>query len=912
MGEQVEWTSKERVDVPDMKAMGSVQESEFRRHVRGALLGVDDTNSIIKGFEVEPDSPVSSRILVRLDRSADAVPFQTASFALGGQNLGGGSIDHGVLIGGKNSADEFEGPAQVILDFSAQAFPVTYTVEMRFSATPGDLDNRAFWDEVANSEFIRSTNTRIKPVWELRLSGPASPEWTPLADVAWDGGTIDPADITDLRVFTHEGSAAAFDFTAQSAPASFDFDRASDRGTFGVTIGGIHSHLAALNRQIMDIKGQSTAGFFNWYDRVFKAPGPSGFATEQTKSLRTIDTVSYTIGDGGLEFGDFNGPTGLQDCLDHIVANAGDIPQRVQIILKNRLPGSMQVFTPVVIADKHLEIIGGPGGLIATPTSANPIFGLGQIGIQFTNPAFSVAITLTGNCSLTLKNLVAVNGIFGAIQNNMFLVEGGVIADNCFISGYNAGFDEFAIQCRSDGTKITNCEIEGVCNIGGTRDINTPTGGHIKNTKFNRCVLRLRFTDATAGLAVVDVLEIRAANLAFEECSFTGRTSDPHFFGTIDARGAEDIRFDNCAFSHSADENGIYFGTLPTTTQGIPTEETHVEDSRFNVFSDNTHDFLLGVNGADGSGHHIFSRSPGLTGLTEIVRGIHIEGNEFIGSGNQSPDGMSIQMYSPRNVWIKKNQFRFTFAPLVGYSIAHIFFPDEGAGFDGQNIWCEENFHGDWGNAVAFVNCVSATGLDDLHVNRNTFDRRQSVGTISDHSNAALRLDDCIRPEVSDNTFFAWRSPGAPLNNTSITLHNIISAGMFKHNTFVACGGHNILADQAGPALINRCGFEGNIFQVGEISANFSSAIFLALASTGRNWFYDNKWDYDGALHLAIDMGSTSRGALIGNWFENGSLSNALLTGGTATNLIGYPEVSTFGPPTTNAGDRVNLFSSYI
>ena len=191
----VKWTPQERVDIPDITAMGFLVLGEFRRTVRGALGVV--SNSIINGFTVEPAGVPDTTITVKLDNGG------ALSFAYGAEIVGA-RTDYGQLIGGDNSDGNTEGNAQQSIDFTGQ--PVaTYTVKIRFLYSDGANDNRAFWNETGNTEFISAIDTRHLPQYEISITG-SGPEWIDLADVVWDNVSIDAGDITDLREGTFEGA----------------------------------------------------------------------------------------------------------------------------------------------------------------------------------------------------------------------------------------------------------------------------------------------------------------------------------------------------------------------------------------------------------------------------------------------------------------------------------------------------------------------------------------------------------------------------------------------------------------------------------------------------------------------------------------------------------------------------------
>jgi hypothetical protein len=263
----VRYESQERVDHPDITAMSFLVLGEFRRSIRGLLLGPDDgsrpyPNAIIRGFAVEPESPASSNVVVKLDPGGG----EPLAFAIGGEDVGA-HVDYGQLIGGSDMAGRLEGNAQQTLDFTGQPSD-TYIVQMRFVYQESVEDNRAFWNEGVKEEFVSPMETRHAPLFELRAVGATTnDEWIDLAEVVWGGATIGAGDITDIRTFAFEGSAPFQADWFDEPGAMPDFDRDVDRAAHGIN--EVYPVLRALARQIQDIKGQNIGDEkWDWFSAV--------------------------------------------------------------------------------------------------------------------------------------------------------------------------------------------------------------------------------------------------------------------------------------------------------------------------------------------------------------------------------------------------------------------------------------------------------------------------------------------------------------------------------------------------------------------------------------------------------------------------------------------------------------------
>jgi hypothetical protein len=915
---QVHFTSKERVDVPDMQVVSSGVQAEFRRQLRAWVGG--DFVGILRGFKVEPEAPVSTRVLVKMDNGGPSSLFY--SQAIGAHDLGG-IVDYGELIGGADTAGNLEGPAQLLLDFSGEAIG-DHIVEMRYATTLGDTDNRAFWDEGADDEFVQSVPTRILPSWEIQIVPAATGgAWIPLARVAWDGATVDAVDITDVRFLFLEGSDAetGFDFATQSV-ALPDFNRARERGDYGVGHVSPLAMIQALQRQVMDLKGQDEDGFFNHYNRPFRPPGGTEASwADQTKSLRTVDTVTFTVGDGSSDYGDFNGQSGLNECLTHISTEASNLPRRIKIILKNRAaPGSTPfhgITTPVVIDGKDIEILAEVGHGFAPPPpvapgpeSFSPV--TSQHTIAFNLALGVTALTMTSTSartSLRLKNIK-----LNRPGNDISLidVEGPVDAKNTAFYGRIGVLGEFALQCHSEGTLLQDCYGEGVFNIGGhgsaTGLLAANRGGEIIRTVFTRSVLRLRSLVDTPNVGVTTAIPFVCQKMTLDQCRFLGRADDAggdwdfgpdgaHGQGMIDARGATGVSWKDCHVEHSSEEDGIRFGSLPTNVAGLDVigGNCSIEGTEFRVYHDRTNALGAGVGGARGTGHHInlLHETTPISSFFQCSE-FRFENNKFtmgasllVGSNVVTPDSAAIRMTDVSKCWITGNKFTDLVQPATG-SVGGIHID---AVFQNSFIWIEKNFIGDHSDNMQTLTALFASGVTGLHVcgNRITpYARDNFGGTAFDITNFGVLLENIGNWFFDKNEMVGWTNDADPLDNRALVLRGFANVGHCSHNIFRNCGGSNIISEVGSILLGTR--WDSNYFEMSGDETRWTSAIDLSnsLIADGNYWV-GNNWGYLGVpFKDAIRLGNGLNFTLTNNWFNRGFARHGTLGGVATTNGIGY------------------------
>lgn len=589
----VKWTPQERVDIPDITGMGFLVLGEFRRMTRGAILG-EDANSLIRGFKVEPAGVPDSTIIVKLDDGG------VLSFAYGAELIGA-RTDYGQLIGGDNSDGNTEGNAQQSLDFTGQP-AATYTVKMRFAYTDGANDNRAFWNETGNTEFISAIDTRHLPQYEISLAG-AGPEWIDLADVVWDTVSIDAGDITDLRAWAFEGDSPWQQTTKLGSGGMPDISRSSSR--HDTDLNALYPAMRGLARQIQDIKGADDAGNWNWWNDPYLPLDPNSTLTrDQTTSLRSLRTVHYTIGDGVGTQGDFNGyglGEGLDACLSHIETNQTNMRGHIIIqILVNPATGAtadvpFQIGNYVFTNEIVVEIRGG-GGLTNDTNDW-----------QYYRTPILCAGTLT-TYALDFSGFPRL----GCILKDLIFLDTGGETKVCNFTQTGGKFyiERCTFHTLGSTTNLT-------CRFG-------PYNGYIRDTQFYGGYVEARGQSLQEYTAYENVLfygtplEVTTNTQYFSNCTF--RHGHATVKELVIIESAEDVEFDHCEFT-SAGTTALSGNQLDIRATGFDAAENiKVTNCRFDMSQTGNapHEPGAGANGADGTGWCIAYDGTGFTDYRSI------------------------------------------------------------------------------------------------------------------------------------------------------------------------------------------------------------------------------------------------------------------------------------------------------
>ena len=594
----VRYSAQQRVDVPDITAMSALVLGEFRRTIRGLVQGPAGGGlypvGVVRGFAVVEAGPPDSTVEVIIDPGAGDL-----GFAIGAEDLGS-HADYGQLMGGKGITGAVEGNATLSFDFTGQ--PVaTYRVQARFVYQDGVNDNRAFWDEGADSEFVTATNTRRLPAIELGIAvSPTSlgAEWIPLADVAWGGATVTTADITDVRDFVFEGTVGAFDAATQAGPGGMpDISRSTDRAANGIN--EILPALRGLARQVQDLKGQDASGNFNWYGRV---PRPfddtnSTLPATQTKSLRTVDTVTYTVGDGVTTWGDFNGATGLEDCLQHLEDLGAQRPNAIEVVLKtNELP-----FFAWTLTSQHdfrtddirltIRAQGGQQAVIdASGMAANEWVILGST---------QSVIILKG---LVMGAPFSNNSGIAFVGDGVTPAGGGVIkAYDCSFLGDTSVSANPVLSGDFNQMEIVNCDIQGVVQVTGynnTQGFVASAGGVIRNCSFQEGGIR--------GLVSTSGGDSWAVQMLVENCEFeVTETSRLGLNGVLDLGAPVGWTIRDCRINYQGDMDGIHI-RYDTASGTKAAQHVKIDNCVITQETTGTHAVDGGTNGTDGTGWGIY------------------------------------------------------------------------------------------------------------------------------------------------------------------------------------------------------------------------------------------------------------------------------------------------------------------
>jgi hypothetical protein len=848
----VRWTSQERVDQPDITSMSFLVLGETRRWSRAVVLGEDAANYVLRGFGVEPAAVPDSTIVVKLDPGGGGA----LSAALGGEDLGA-SVIHGQLMGDHDDAGNTEGNAQQSIDFTSEP-AATYTVRMSFLYTSGVNDNRAFWNPSSNAEFIAAVDTRHLPQFQLSITE-TGPEWIDLGDVVWDTvGPITTSEITDKRVFAFEGDVTGgFQQTTQTGTGGIaDFDRSATRDALTVGLNALYPAVRGLARQMQDVKGPDAAGMWNWWNRVYAVPDPgSARAAGITKSLRSTDTVTFTVGDGITDWGDFNGLGAIGDVLEHIEADQADMPGRIRIVVKSRDPDALEpawtLANAVSIADKHIEIIGRTNGTVT-----------GRAFLTLNHVAGD-AINLTGDSSLVIENveLLVANVNTSAIRVDPVDGRGCKLVNVGITGDLAAATTGFAMRVPSRNLYVEGCNLAGRIEIGegaGSR------GGLITNSTITQTAIQL-FNSGT--------LE-DAANLTIANCSLASRSTGPYTaqpLGTIQAGNSINTTIENCIIDWHGDVGaGVYAGNA---------RNLYIRNCEFEQTVKGTHAVDGGTLTTKGTGWAVF-----VDGSGGKARNVKIDNCRLIGgfAANEFIDGGGIFAQQVQKLTICDFQ-----TELIGL--------DAGAGsrFSGIKLLgagASEEFDAvidgcvfrDWDSLNPGTQDFRAVELEDanqVRIRDCTFDGRDDSGTALTTMPAtagALLLDGCSHITVQGNYFSDWENSV----NRTIRLSGVGGRLIFNDNTFFQCA-EWVLQTLSGSNI--NCQFSNNI--VVSTTSGFGG-IDITLGTASGWQVCDNKFQFNFA-NDAIELGAQANLTVQGNFCGSGFIRHDSGPTGPFANVLG-------------------------
>ena len=780
----VRWHPQERVDKPDLDAMSYLVLGEFRRTNRALIQG--EQSYVVTGFAVEPQAVPDATVRVRMQP-----PGTERASALGAELTTAG-LDKGQLIGDRDSSFINEGPAQQILDFSAQ--PVgSYTVELRFVYADAVNDNRAFWNPGGATEFVSNVQTRTVSSWEVQFvaGAPSGGQWIPLATVAWDGVAVDPVDITDLRTFLWEGVAPFQQTTQTGAGGVEDFARGTARADQATGLHRLRSFARGVLRQIQDIKGQNDAGLFDWFSRVFSPWDPADALGGQTKTMRTIDTVTYTVGDGVSVFGDFNGAGGLDACLAHVEAfAAANRPERVEIVLHGGTSG-----TAYTISTDYV-IQGGLGNPITVVIRAGQTLAQANVGL-FGRPRitmlgagiaasnYGLLVTGTGLGSLVLRGLDVLWSGTTAGGRGMFAANGYIQVDDCNIqqtvapASPDVGAGYVLLSSLAQKCSVRNSVIRG--RIGFYND---PGDGSFPTEREMGCIEHCRLEEAqivlhadTPGVPGVDSVN----GFVIRDCSIVGRNTAIYTgsVALIDARCARRLRVLDCSFSYGVNENCIDLRTY----NGESPFDAQVRGCRFDdTISNGTHAVGAGSGGANGTGWAInasdvtdyFARD----NLFLLSAQIDAGGTRLHDVQHWSIDGESFRFCGHA----AGGTNRFDGYLLTGTLTGSIFGKLAGIQFS------------DWNTGVTRVRCVNLDNCSRIAIGDSTFLGQEfgfGPALVPASGFGAMRVDAIQDVRVHNCLFEKWAN--ATANSRTIFFTTTFQSLMVEACSFLDCGGYSIV-----------------------------------------------------------------------------------------------------------------------
>lgn len=866
----VRWAPSERVDIPDITAMSFLTLGEFRRTLRALVTG--DAAYVVQGFKVEPEAPATTRIRVRLQP-----PGEFKGSAIGGEQTAPG-LDYGQLIGNRDSSFLDEGASQQFIDFVGQPNG-TYVIEMRFTYTDGVSDNRAFWNAGTSTEFVAVTATRHVSGWQIqRVAAPTGGQWIPLASVAWDGVAVDAVDITDTRSFLFEGAAPFSRATQEGAGGVEDFSRTTTRGDDAVGRFRTREVVRALMRQVQDLKGANDSGVWDWFSRVYRPWDPAGALNAQrTKSLRTIDTVTYTVGDGVTVIGDFNGVTGLEACLDHIEAlAAGNRPERIEIVVHGGTTG-YTITTPKFLqggASQQFTVV-IRGGITNSQTNVGgdgrPRIAIDGNGITVSN--FAIVSGNGGNLMLRDLDVVWTGA---TTDRHMFGAGGWLQAENCrfFMTSPAVDAGNVLFSSLARRSRIVNCDITGRVQFYDESDFvnraSRDQGGVIENCKLASTQIRLSDVGVGVGPNV-------AVGFTIRNCQIEGRSGAIYTSSValIDARCASYLLIENCTINYGLNENGIDGRTFESNDIFHWT----IRDTQFftGVSNGVAHAPGAGQNGASGTGWAINAESTTSGALRVLV--------DNCKWGVDSTDAGGVRFHNGKLCEIRGGDMSFcSHGAGLTDTFQGVLVTATAAGWL-THTKIVDLLLGRWTGSVPRsrgirlqnVNDVAITGCS---IRGDQFDGTDITGRTTDDS--ALWIDDCDDVRVIGNEFHRWNYSSVTSACIYVPSSSVSWRMVIADNTFEGNGNYCInYVGAAAPANFIGPTIHGNSIYGGANSNNLGITL---TSGAGIRWTVnDNVFAHNSGVGFDFIFFNNMGGGVC-----SGNRANADIRKTGATLIRGY------------------------
>jgi hypothetical protein len=889
----------ERVDLSDFQAISFLLKGEFNRYVRTLLSGPTSAvffASVIRGFV---PSLVGNVVTVKFDLLGDGSSL-SAALATHVHTTSAGQVfsDQGQVLGDRDYDGTPEGTAERTIDFTGRAAG-SYSIFVRYTLATGDTDNRAFWNPVSNTDFVQSIETRFVPTWEmidtLFPNNPPVPldQWLVIASVTVDG-TGNVIAMQDVRRFLLEGST--FDFATQ-ATSTLDFDRSSARKDVGIN--HVIPMLRALMQQVMDLKGQDSSGNWNWYARPIPI-GPTAFGlSNSTKSLRSLDIITFTVGDGITEWGDFNGVLGLESALRYIADTPATFgsSKRYRILLKSKdISFSFQITTAPVFANgESIEIVGVVGGFLATRGQIAILIDLATpvMGIQLAPFATQGTLHLENlsiNVSATTPGVIGV-GVFEPHRLSARNVS------------FNAASGTVALQTTTIGLNIENCNVagrtqfySGVDASGFAFSVNPYAigieRGQISRTSFAGPLLG-RIVEDTTGITESGASKFFANNLTFSKCNFLFTEGQHIEVGFINFRGCRGVTFDDCEILYCGNTPSCVATGVAVLSSGfrLGSHKVRFSHCKFMQFSAGSASF--------GLGYAIYALGGDLSAL-EVSSGIIIEDCVFATDGSANPSRFGVSLNDCRDSIIKDCQFEYTAPAGSSLTVA-------------VELWgattSARATRANAGNKV--VGCSFKTtqrtttnrfiGIDvfqgdDIQVVGNTFDGATLAVPTDASVSKAIRMSAVTGSIASGNKFRRWYLNGSHESRVCVDFNNC-SGLTIANNIFDRCYGTVVYCR----GLFRDNTFHGNKFLVidGEFDpttylpqndqidyalvdlkdATFTSDSLMTPGAntSGRTIFIGNSWDMTDqnligtAIFRCLNVAQDRYASFSGNHFREGS-----------------------------------------
>jgi len=241
MRDRVNFTSNERVDLPDLRA--SLLNGRLADYYlsRGFIFGPAVTST--NGGHVHGDTHLMTQGYWAISVLGTELTI-AAGLAWAGETLADGSIVDGAIVGE-------DGDASQTLDFNG-APAATYGIWVRATYDLGQSGSRVFWDAATNTETVASTDTRAISGWRA-VKSVAQPDarYVQVGTAVWDGAVFTSGGSFGVDLF--EGSLNVAGVETTPAWGDGANDRLTNRWLHGVK--GFVPFAAAIRRMLSDILG---------------------------------------------------------------------------------------------------------------------------------------------------------------------------------------------------------------------------------------------------------------------------------------------------------------------------------------------------------------------------------------------------------------------------------------------------------------------------------------------------------------------------------------------------------------------------------------------------------------------------------------------------------------------------------